>query len=205
MHNQPTMIRPGEPQARTRRYRIVVGLDLTEYAEIVLDHALDQAARHTHPELHFLFVRERAHRKRSLEELRHRLSALVWPGLQTFNQYGTNWRARLHVRSGKADEQIASLAHDVLSDLIVIGQFGLHNPGQTLKTLPGRVLQAAPCPTLVVGMPQAMQESPICNACAQVREDSDGDNWFCTAHRTDDRVEHVVTPMTTWTGGSLMW
>jgi len=192
-------------QARSRRYRIVVGIDLTEYSEIVLEHALDQAARHGAPELHFLFVRERAHRKRSLEELRQRLSTLVWPGLQTFNRHATSWRARLHVRSGKADEQIASLAHDVLADLIVIGQFGLHNPGQTLKTLPSRVLQAAPCPTLVVGMPYPMQESPICNACAQVREDSDGENWFCPMHRTPGRVEHLVSPMTTWTGGSLMW
>ncbi len=199
------MNRPGQPQARTRRYRIVVGLDLTEYAEIVLEHALDQAARHAAPELHFLFVRERAHRKRSLEELRQRLSALVWPSLQTFNQHATAWRARLHVRSGKADEQIASLAHDVLADMIVIGQFGLHNPGHTLKTLPSRVLQAAPCPTLVVGMPHAMQESPICNACAQVREDSDGQDWFCAFHHGSERIEHVVTPMTTWTGGSLMW
>lgn len=193
------------PQARTRRYRIIVGLDLTEYAQIVLDHALDQAARHTHPELHFLFVRERVHRRRSFEELRQRMSSLVWPSLQTFNQHGTNWRARLHLRAGKADEQIASLAQDVLADLIVIGQFGLHNPGPTLKTLPSRVLQAAPCPTLVVGMPHSMQESPICNACAQVREDSDGNNWFCAAHRTPERIEHVVSPMTTWTGGSLMW
>ncbi len=205
MHRHATMTRSGQPQARTRRYRIVAGLDLTEYSEIVLEHALDQAARHTHPELHFLFVRERAHRRRSLEELRQRLSSLVWPALQTFNQYGTNWRARLHVRTGKADEQIATLAQDMLADLIVIGQFGLHNPGQTLKTLPSRVLQAAPCPTLVVGMPKAMQESPICNSCAQVREDSDGENWFCAAHRTPDRLEHLVTPMTTWTGGSLMW
>ncbi|MGE5186722.1 MAG: universal stress protein [Acidobacteriota bacterium] len=199
------MNRPAQPQARTRRYRIVGGLDLTEYAEIVLEHALDQAARHPQPELHFLFVRERAHRKRSLEELRQRLSALVWPSLQAFNQHATNWRARLHVRTGKADEQIASLAQDVLADLIVIGQFGLHNPRQTLKTLPSRVLQAAPCPTLVVGMPRAMQESPICNACAQVREDSDGENWFCAVHHSSDRLDHVVTPMTTWTGGSLMW
>lgn len=181
-----------------------MGIDLTEYSEIVLEHALDQAARHSAPELHIIHVRERAQRKRSMEELRQRLSQIAWPALQTFNSHFENWRARLHVRSGKPDEQIASLAYDVLADLIVIGQFGLHTPRQTSKTLPSRVLVAAPCPTLVVGMPHAMQESPICNACAQVREDTDGNNWFCVEHHGGDRIEHVVTPMTTWSGGSLM-
>jgi nucleotide-binding universal stress UspA family protein len=198
------MNRAADPRARSRRYRIVVGIDLSEYSEIVLEHSLDQAARHQLPELHFVHVRERANRKRSLEELRQRLSAATWPALQTFNLHYQSWRARLHIRTGKADEEIVGLAHDVIADMIVIGQFGLHNPGQGLKTLPSRVLVSAPCPTLVVGMPYPMQESPICNSCAQVREDSDGTNWFCDAHRAPDRVEHVVSPMTTWSGGSLM-
>jgi nucleotide-binding universal stress UspA family protein len=187
-----------------RRYRIVVGIDLTEYSEIVLEHALDQAARHQAPELHFLYVRERAHRKRALEELRQRLSQITWPALQTFNLHFTSWRARLHVRTGKADEQIATLANDVLADLIVVGQFGLHHPKHSVKSLSSRVLQAAPCATLVVGMPQALQKSPICNACAQVREDTDGEAWFCDGHRAPERLLHLVSPMTTWSGGSLM-
>ena len=196
---------PRTHRARSRRYRIVVGLDLTEYCEIVLEHALDQAARHRTPELHFLYVKERRHRKRSDEELEQRMSAIVYPALQTFNEHAAEWRARLHVRAGKPDEQIASLAQDLQSDLIVIGQFGLHHPKQTFKNLPGRVLQAAPCPTLIVGMPRAMQESPICGACAAVREDTEGERWFCEEHVADDRLEHAVTPMTVWTGGSLMW
>jgi nucleotide-binding universal stress UspA family protein len=181
----------------------VVGVDLSEYSEIVIEHALDQAARHHSPELHFLHVKER--RKRSAEELKQRLASAVYPALQTFNQYGTEWRARLHVRTGRPDEQIAALAADVRGDLIVIGQFGLHNPKETLKNLPNRVLQAAPCPTLVVGMPPEADTSPICGACAVVREDSEGERWFCDVHSSPDRLEHTVTPTTVWTGGSLMW
>jgi nucleotide-binding universal stress UspA family protein len=196
---------PAAVATRVRRYRIVVGIDLTEYSEIVLEHALDQAARHDAPDLHFLYVKERRNRKRSLEELHQRMSAIVWPALQTFNKYGRDWRTQLHLRAGKPEQQIASLAQDLLADLIVIGQFGQHHPRDTLKTVPSRVLSAAPCPTLVVGMPQAMQRSPICNACAAVREDSDGQRWFCDEHRAPDRVDHRVSAMTTWTGGSLMW
>jgi nucleotide-binding universal stress UspA family protein len=186
-----------------RRYKIVVGVDLTEYCEIVLEHALDQAARHHAPELHFLYVHERD-RKRSTEELYQRLSAIVYPALQEFNRYGSDWRARLHIRRGKAHEQIAILAQDIRADLIVIGQFGLHNPKQTFKTLPNRILQAAPCPTLVVGMPQAADEKQ-CEACASMRDATDGNRWFCEDHAAPDRVEHVMSPMTVWTGGSLMW
>ena len=73
---------------------MVVGVDLSEYCEIVLDHALDQAARHHAPELHFVYVKEE--RKRSSEELKQRLTMTVYPTLQTFNRHATDWRARLH-------------------------------------------------------------------------------------------------------------
>ena len=204
MQRIPDMTRIADVRARPRRYRIVVGLDLTEYCEIVLEHALDQAARHNAPDLHFIYAKERSQRRRSNEELTQRLTSIVYPALQTFNKHGTDWRARLHVRSGKPDEQIATVAQDVQADLIVIGQFGLHNPKHAVK-IPGRILESAPCPTLVVSMPPAMQRSPICNACAAVREESDGENWFCDDHHAPERVEHTVTPMTVWTGGSLMW
>ena len=180
---------------------MVVGIDLTEYSQIVLEHALDQAARHHSPEMHFVHVKER--RRRSSEELKQYLSQVVYPALETFNRYGTDWRARLHVRTGKPDEQIAALAQDIVADLIVIGQFGLHNPRHATK-LPSRLLQMAPCPTLVVGMPPAL-DTMQCPACMSVREDSDGERWFCDEHSAPDRIEHSVTPMTVWTGGSLMW
>ncbi|HUJ61480.1 MAG TPA: universal stress protein [Kofleriaceae bacterium] len=188
-----------------RHYRIVVGIDLTEYAEIVLEHALDQAARHRAPEVHCIFVREKQHRKRPIEELAQRLTRMVYPALKPFNEHGSSWRVRLHVRTGKPDEQIAILAQDLNADLIVIGQFGLHNPSDSFKTVPGRVLRAAPCATLVVGMPPAQQSSQICNACAAVREDTEGERWFCAEHTAAERIEHVVSPTTVWSGGSLMW
>src|SRR5262249_37089706 len=86
------------PQARARRYRMVIGIDLTEYCEIVLEHALDQAARHARPELHFIHVKEQ--RKRSTEDLGRRLASVVYPALQTFNKHAADWWARLHVRNG---------------------------------------------------------------------------------------------------------
>src|SRR5690606_11825371 len=123
-----------------RRYRIVVGVDLTEYAQIVIEHALDQAARHHLPELHFLHVDEKGRLR--ADQVTERLTSAVYPALQVFNQYGSDWRARLHVRRGKPDEALAMLAADVLADLLVIGQFG------TDRKVATRLLAIAPCATL---------------------------------------------------------
>jgi nucleotide-binding universal stress UspA family protein len=188
-------------EALLRRYRIIVGLDLSEYADIVLDHALDQAARHDAPELHFLTVRES--NKPTPEQVYQALWARCHPALETFNRYGRDWRARLHVRRGKAEVEIAQLAAEVRGDLIVIGQFGLHNPRETLKNVPNRVLQQAVCPTLVVGMPAAVDMTQ-CPMCVAVREQSDGELWFCHAHRIGGRVDQLMSPTMVWTGGSLM-
>lgn len=182
----------------------MVGTDLSEYSDIVIEHALDQAARHEAPELHFLTVREK--RRPSSDALQQALWDRVYPGLETFNQFGRDWRARLHVRRGRPEEQIAQLAAEIRADLIVIGQFGMHNPKPTDKNLPNRVLQAAVCPTLVVGMPEAADMSPQCPMCVAVREDTEGERWFCASHVDDGRkIEHTMTPMTTWSNGNLMW
>ena len=192
----PAMTYQLEPEllTRIRRYRIVVGIDLSEYADMVLEHALDQAARHSAPELHLLTVRER--RKPSAEDVKQALWERVFPSLEAFNSHGSAWRARLHVRSGRPDEHIAMLAAEVRADLIVIGQFGLHDKG-----LPGRVLRNAGCPTLVVGMPET-QDTRICPMCATVRENSDGEYWFCDEHGSyQRRIDPTVSPMTVWSGG----
>lgn len=175
--------------ASIRRYRIVVGVDLTEYSTIVIEHSLDQAAGHQLPELHFLHGDEKG--KRTIEQLDEYLASAVYPALQVFNQHSSDWRARLHVRRGKPEQQIAGLAADVIADMIVVGQFGLHRRG-----IATRVLANAPCATLVVGMPPALDMSQ-CPACAAVREDSGGDRWFCDDHV----VKHAVSPMSSWSGG----
>lgn len=184
-----------------RRYKIVAGIDLSEYSDLVIEHALDQAARHASPELHFLTVKEK--KRASSQDMQTRLASLVYPVLETFNRHATNWRARLHVRGGKPDEQIAGLAADVRADLIVIGSFGLHHGGNTLRTVPSRVLHNAICPTLVAVMPKAQDLSPHCGYCDVVREETDGDRLFCDAH-SGDRV-NLTSPITTWSGGMMMW
>lgn len=176
---------------RVRRYRIVAGIDLSEYADIVIEHALDQAARHQAPELHFVTVRER--RSPSSDEVQQALWERVYPTLEAFNAHTTEWRARLHVRAGKPEEQVPMLAAEIRADLLVVGHFGLHRGAS------GRIVRAAPCATLVVGLPAAATQQ--CGACSAVREQTEGDRWFCDQHRASRAPEHAMTPMTTWSHG----
>jgi nucleotide-binding universal stress UspA family protein len=188
-----------EFQARARRYRIVVGVDLSEYSDVVLEYALDQAARHDAPELHLVTVREK--RKPTAEDVKQALWERVYPALETFNQHGADWLARLHVRRGRPDEEIVALSAEVGADLVVVGQFGLHHKRSSKKTISKLVLENATCPTLVVGAPMLL-DAKQCPVCAAVREESEGDNWFCDEHHAGSkRVQ--VTPMTVWTGGQF--
>jgi nucleotide-binding universal stress UspA family protein len=198
---------PTEPTAPApHRYRIVVALDLSEYAEIVLEHALDQAARHTAPDLHFVTVQESA--KTSIDELKQRLAVLAFQGLELFRTDRPEWRARLHLRTGDPAEEIANLAADVRADLIVIGRFGLHHKPRRLGSVADQVLRIATCPALVVGLSEHEVDPPEqCAACVEIREESDGERWFCDAHVAPEYGGMTATMPVSgpWTGGGLMW
>lgn len=182
----------------TRRYRIVVALDLSEYAEVVLEHALDLAARHAAPELHFLTVVPGG--TTDLVDVKNRLADLVLDGLGNVGDRAAGWHARLHVRAGKPAEEIVALASDVDADLIALGRFGVH------RAIARRVLDDAPCPVLAIKMIDRAPEQPQCAACVQVRADSDGERWFCDQHAAPDRETLATTALPPiWTGGTLMW
>ena len=187
-----------------RRFRIVVALDLSEYAEIVLEHALDQAARHDSPDLHLMTVVDDA--RADLDDVKRRLAALVLPGLDGFDC--ADWQARLHVRGGKPHEEVVNLAAELRAHLIVIGRFGLHHPGTRLGSVASRVLDQATCPTLVVGMADdSADRQAQCESCVALRRQTDGERWFCTAHTAPDRNSLATTSLSGFklTGGGLLW
>ncbi|HTR50384.1 MAG TPA: universal stress protein [Kofleriaceae bacterium] len=183
------------------RHRIVVALDLGEYSEIVLEHALDQAARHDGPDLHFVYVHDDI--GLDVETAKQRLAALVLPALEVLDC--TEWRIRLHVRAGKAPAAIAELAGELGAHLIVLGRFGTHHPHRRLGTVAARVIDLAPCATLVVGLEGSSEAVGQCPDCVEARASSDGARWFCAAHTGDrTRLSTMVVPGASWLGG-LMW
>lgn len=183
------------------RYRIVIALDDSEYAELVLEHALDQAARHDAPDLHVLEVVDCL---ADVDAAKQRIATLVLEGLDAFRAGRPDWRTHLHVRVGRAADEITDLAGEVDADLLVIGRYGLHH---TRGSIADAVLEAAPCPVLVIsGIPGHVAE-PTCPDCAAVREESAGERWFCDAHRSPDRVRlsALLPPSSSLTGGGLLW
>jgi nucleotide-binding universal stress UspA family protein len=185
-----------------RRYRIVAALDGSQYAEIVLEHALDQAARHDRPDLHFVMIVDSA---ADVDATKRWLAQTVLLGLDAFSEHHGTWRTRLHVRVGKAEAEIPNLAAEVDADLLVIGNFGVH---PQRKPLASTIVERTPCATLVVGLTgHVVEAEPQCPACVEVRERTDGERWFCDDHTSDRelRLSTLVSNTSPSAHGGPMW
>lgn len=182
---------------------MVVALDLSEYSDVVIEHALDLAARHSPCDIHVLVVHEQG---ASIADDKQRLAALMRDKLPTFHAADHDWHLRLHARAGNSADQIAALAGEAQADVIVIGRFGHHRASRRFGGVTERVLAQAPCSTLVVQLTdQAVEAEPQCPECVAVRRDSDGERWFCDAHSAPDRVSIRIPKAVDFTGGGLMW
>lgn len=181
-----------------RRYRIVAALDGSEYAELVLEHALDQAARHDRPDLHLITVVDN---RDDVERVKRWLAQTVKQGLDAFDTREA--RTRLHVRVGATEDEIVNLAAEVDADLLVVGNYGVHAQKPTIAS---SIVERAPCATLVVGLTGHV-ETEQCPACAAVREQTDGERWFCDAHTSDHelRLSALVSHTEPMTHGGTMW
>jgi len=172
--------------------KILTALDRSEYAEIVLQHGLDQAARDPTAELHFVTaVRSDA----EAEEARAWLDAMVREGLETFGL--DDRRVVLHVRRGRPAPAIAALATELDADLLVIGRF--HVPSES-----DVIVQITECPTLVVGLEGHVLE-PQCSPCRAARRESDGERLFCADHTGDRMPELLARLPPSWNAGSRIW
>jgi nucleotide-binding universal stress UspA family protein len=173
--------------------KILVALDTSDYAEIVLEHAIDQAIHDKAPEIHFLTV---ADRRADIEAVKNHLATLVLPALEGLSC--ADWKARIHVRTGDVADEIATLALDVDADLVVVGRFGVHRRRHSLAE---KLFDQLSCPVLFVGLRDRNGGPPMCADCAAVRADSDGERWFCAAHAGDRVSLRAFAPSTTSIGG----
>jgi len=185
----------------TRRFRIVIAIDGSQYSEIVLEHALDQAARHDSPDLHLVTI---VNNKADVDFTKRWLARTALEGLDAFSNHQGTWRTRLHVRVGKPEEEIPNLAAEVEADLLVIGNFGVHPQRHPIAE---GVIARATCPTLVVGLSgRAVEANPQCPDCVTVRETTDGERWFCDAHTSDVELRlSTLLPTTMLSRGGTMW
>jgi hypothetical protein len=169
--------------------RILIALDRSEYAEIVLEHGLDQAARQPAAELHVVTVVEEG----DAAEVRAALDVLVRDALDAFGMTGR--RCVLHVVRGRPAPAIGALASQLAADLVVIGRFDVPSAADTL-------IEVVDSPILVVGVDGVVLD-PQCPACRTVR--SGGERLFCDAHEGDRMPNLLGRLPPADTIGSRIW
>ena len=156
--------------------RILTALDRSEYAELVLEHALDRAVRADGAELHIVTVVPDAS---EYDETLAWLSAIVGEGIATFGLERSPTTVRVMV--GDRLTEIARVASEVAAHLLVIGRF--HAP-----SLSEAILDVIDCPTLVVGIDGVVLE-PQCLACIAVRRATEGQRLFCPQHAGERAID----------------
>jgi nucleotide-binding universal stress UspA family protein len=172
-------------------YRIVVGVDGSDYADVVMEYAIDAAARHEGPELHILRVVEAkpGYAESIDEQARHELHEMATRKLGDFGKDAGDlgsWKVRLHVRRGDPAEELSLLADEADADLVVVGRFGAHHPHRHKHDhIVDKLLGSCAHPVLIVQLGEREHELNVqqCPACVQTRRDSEGELWFCPAHQ----------------------
>lgn len=202
------------PETSEHPYNIVVAVDLSSISEAVIEHALDTVSRHARVEVHVItvvpttssfFQRTRPDHAEELavaeRTLRSRFTETASAFLRSPDHLA-HWRVRLHIRVGEPAEEIVALTDEVDADLVVMGQHGWGGQRHRLVgSVSERVTRTTHCSVLLV-QPAAHEararaaEQP-CAECADTRRHSDGETWFCAAHR-DERRERALTSLVPW-------
>jgi nucleotide-binding universal stress UspA family protein len=160
--------------------KILIALDRTEYAEIVLEHGLDAAMRDPAAELHF--VSAVSDERGDADAATASVDQLVRDGLDAFGI--PDRPVVLHVRRGRPAPVVAALAAELPADVLVLGRFHVPSDADVIASI-------VDCPTLVVGIAGTELE-PQCPACEAVRRTSDGEQLFCAQH-TGEHLPDLVT------------
>ena len=172
--------------------KILTALDRSEYAEIVLEHALDQAVQYPDAELHFVSTITDA---RNADDARIWLDTLVTDGLDEFSMSARS--IILHIRQGRPATVVCELAAELEPDLLVVGRF--HVPSESEV-----IVDVVDCPTLVVGIDGPVLE-PQCPDCKTVRSVTNAEHLFCARHSSDRLPDIAIHVPPTGNVASRMW
>jgi nucleotide-binding universal stress UspA family protein len=171
-----------------RPFSILVCFDDTEASGYAFEEAARLAKRVPTSEIHLVDVTPGEPSEDRARQLAGRLHVYVNSKAAAIG--GMNGqRVAVHVRQGDPAREIAQLAAEIDTDLIVIGS-PKHPHLKSL--LPGsigeKLLQHAPCPVLVTG-PKPTEPhvhppmiDPPCADCVKVRTASQGAQWWCARH-----------------------
>lgn len=174
--------------------RILVALDRSDVAEIVLEHGLDEAVRRGGADVDVVtFVPDSL----DIADARAWLDALVREDLEVFEVHGT---ITLHVLVGDPIAGIVALASDQAVDLLVIGQYNVPSPAEAICAGTAQI----EIPTLVVGVEGPVLEAQ-CRACQAERRASNGEHWFCADHSGGRMPDLISRLPPAGIHGSRLW
>lgn len=182
-------------------YRVVVGTDFSETAELALKSAFEFAAQHERGEVHVInavqylgaFVQmdlpDATAYRLPLDEAQERLEAHVGAALSTWQEETkkTISRCAAYVGIESPAVAVAQLATDLEADMTVIGTHGRRGLKRfLLGSVAEAVVRLAPTPVYVVRPKgheaQVPQIEPPCPRCMEERKASGGERLWCEQH-----------------------
>lgn len=177
---------------------IVVGIDYSPLADLVVSAALEQARKEPRSELHFLHTLPLIESRTESEEAAHRKELQEWlsPKLSALRAGDETPRVVAHLGYGDASEVLVQLANDLLADLVVVGTHGRTGMKRMLMgSVAEAVVRMAGCPVLVM-RPNAHHEKvpkiePPCPVCVETRKNTDGKELWCEQHRERHGRRHT--------------
>jgi len=191
-------------------YRVVVGTDFSETADLALREAFELAAQKGQGEVHVLnavqylgeFVQmdlpEAPAYRLPIEEAQERLEANVGARLSAWQAetQHTISRCVTYVSVESPAVALAQLATDLDADLVVIGTHGRRGLQRfLLGSVAEGVVRLAPTPVYVVrpkgGQASVPQIEPPCPQCVETRKATQGQQLWCEQHRERHGRRHA--------------
>jgi nucleotide-binding universal stress UspA family protein len=195
---------------KTKPYTIVVGVDYSEGSELALERAFELAASKPAAKLHVVSVltlyRPEGTAKNELvptlteagDLLRSFVSkkATAFASQHAGGELGFLRTVTAHLRTDSPTIEIAQLASDVESDLVVVGTHGRRGVSRlVLGSVAEATVRLAPCPVLVVRQKAPPQPVPAieppCPRCVAEREATEGREQWCAQHRERHGQRHT--------------
>lgn len=191
-------------------YRVVVGTDFSETADLALRQAFELASGRERAEVHVLnavqylgeFVQmdlpEAPAYRLPIEEAHERLEANVGARLSAWQAetQRTIARCATYVSVESPAVALAQLATDLEADLIVVGTHGRRGLQRfLLGSVAEAVVRLAPTPVFIVrpkgGGDEVPKIEPPCPQCVEARKASHGQELWCEQHRERHGRRHV--------------
>jgi nucleotide-binding universal stress UspA family protein len=193
----------------SNRFVMVVGVDFSKTSDLAVERALELGSSTPVSEVHLVNVvrtygagvqlelpgspgfttmsmGDAAEQLRQYAE--HRLAAFTGERKQLP-------RIVTHVRLDAPAEEIAQLAADLEADLVIVGTHGRRGLSRVLMgSIAEGVVRLAPCTVLVVRPKAAVPVphiEPPCPDCVEARKQTQGQEFWCTAHRERHGQRHT--------------